>query len=327
MIQGNHFLALFSLVFIISSLMAFVLKNIVMGGWTADAARITPVRWIAATSVSVAVVSWGHQRKSLSTTGALFAIIVGFCLTLAQYSYMASLLMFFFSSSQATKYKASIKKKFEENFREGGQRNWLQVLCNGGVAMELSLLYLLDIGSQELPVDFRQSYRASWLGMGILGAISCCNGDTWASELGSVWSSGDPWLITSFKRVPRGTNGGVSIPGLLASVLGGMAIGVAYLLALLLACSPVDLAIAPPQWKIILVAGLGGLLGSLIDSLLGATLQFSGKDARTGKIVEVRRDGVIPIAGKQILDNHSVNLIASIITALILPKIAINMGM
>jgi hypothetical protein len=30
--------------------------------------------------------------------------------------------------------------------------------------MELSLLYLLDIGSMELPVDFRNSYRASWLG-------------------------------------------------------------------------------------------------------------------------------------------------------------------
>ena len=40
----------------------------------------------------------------------------------------------------------------------------LQVLCNGGMAMELSLLYLLDIGSLELPVDFRNSYRASWLG-------------------------------------------------------------------------------------------------------------------------------------------------------------------
>jgi hypothetical protein len=33
------------------------------------------LRWIAATAVSVAVVTWGHQRKSLSTTGALLAII------------------------------------------------------------------------------------------------------------------------------------------------------------------------------------------------------------------------------------------------------------
>jgi len=327
MVQGNHLLALFSLVFVISSLMMFVVKNLILGGWTADAARITPVRWIAATSVSVAVVTWGHKRKSLSTNGALFAIIVGFCLTLAQYSFMACLLMFFISSSQATKYKSAIKKKFEDNHQEGGQRNWLQVLCNGGVAMELSLLYLLDIGSVELPVDFRNHYRSSWLGMGVLGAIACCNGDTWASELGSVWTSGDPWLITSFKRVPRGTNGGISIPGLVASVLGGMAIGLAYMLAGLLACSAPDLALAPPQWKVILVAGTGGLLGSLIDSLIGATFQFSGKDARTGKIVEVKRDGVIPISGKQILDNHSVNLISSIITSLIMPKIAINFGL
>jgi hypothetical protein len=29
--------------------------------------------------------------------------------------------------SQATKYKSAIKKKFEDNFQEGGQRNWLQV--------------------------------------------------------------------------------------------------------------------------------------------------------------------------------------------------------
>jgi hypothetical protein len=32
-------------------------------------------------------------------------------------------------------------------------------------------------------------------------------------------------------------------------------------------------------------------------------------------------------AGKQILDNHSVNLISSIITSLIMPKIAINFGL
>ena len=36
------------------------------------------------------------------------------------------------------------------------------------------------------------------------GAIACCNGDTWASEFGSVLSFGDPVLITNLQSVPRG---------------------------------------------------------------------------------------------------------------------------
>jgi hypothetical protein len=61
--------------------------------------------------------------------------------------------------------------------------------------------------------------------------------------------------------------------GLFASVLGGMAIGLAYMVAGLLACTAGDLALAPPQWKLILVAGVGGLLGSLIDSLIGKAVE------------------------------------------------------
>ena len=80
--------------------------------------------------------------------------------------------------------------------------------------MQLALLYLLDCGSGERPIDFLTQYRCSWLGVGILGAFACCNGDTWASEIGSVVGSGDPFLITSRKRVPRGTNGGVTPVGL-----------------------------------------------------------------------------------------------------------------
>merc|ERR1712071_384261 len=190
---------------------------------------------------------------SLSTSGALLALVVGFTLTLAHYSFLASLLFFFISSSKATKYRQDVKKNFEEDFKEGRQRDWLQVLCNGFMATQLALLYLLDIGSADLPVDFRHQYRASWLGMAVLGAVSCCNGDTWASELGSVVSKGDPFLIT--------------------------------------------------------------------------TLQFSGQDPKTGKIVEVCRSDVVAIAGKQILDNHSVNLVSSIVTALVLPKVALAMGM
>lgn len=316
-----------SLIFVIGSLFTFVSKNFILGGWTSDSLQISPLRWVSATAVSVAVTSWGHSRNSLSTSGALLALLVGFCLTLAHVSFLFALLLFFLSSSKATKFKQNIKKKFESDFKEGGQRNWLQVLCNGGMATELSLLYLLDVGSADLPVDFRHHYRASWLGMGILGALACCNGDTWASELGSVLSKNDPILITTLKKVPRGTNGGVSFPGLVVSFLGGMLIGVGYAVGIYCFTPSIEMAQATEQWKIILVGGFAGLFGSLVDSLLGATVQYSGLDKKTGKVVEAAKEGVTKISGRMILDNHSVNLVSSIITALVTPKIALALGM
>jgi len=325
--ESSGVLKLGSYLFVIVSLFGFIFKNFFITGWTSSGASITPLRWISATVVSLIVVSWGHSRKSLSTSGALVALVIGFILGLSHYSFFLCLLAFFTSASKATKFKADVKKTFEMDFKDGGMRNWLQVLCNGGMALELSLLYLLDIGSADLPVDFRHNYRASWLGMAVLGAIACCNGDTWASELGAVLARKDPFLITTFESVPRGTNGGVTTVGLLSSFVGGLVIGVAYYCGVMVAASSADLSLAPNQALVILVAGMGGLLGSVLDSILGASLQFSGKHVNTGKITEVASEDVVPISGKQVLDNHSVNLISSILTALFLPKIALAVGM
>ena len=201
--DSSGVLKLGSYLFVIVSLFGFIFKNFFITGWTSSGASITPLRWISATVISVIVVSWGHSKKSLSTSGALVALVIGFILGLSHYSFFLCLLAFFTSASKATKFKADVKQTFEMDFKEGGMRNWLQVLCNGGMALELSLLYLLDIGSADLPVDFRHNYRASWLGMAVLGAIACCNGDTWASELGAVLARKDPFLITTFESVPR----------------------------------------------------------------------------------------------------------------------------
>ena len=67
------------------------------------------------------------------------SIVVGFCLSLAHYSFFLSLLCFFISSSKATKYKQEAKREVEEEFREGGMRTWLQVK-----PLEYLLLYYLS---------------------------------------------------------------------------------------------------------------------------------------------------------------------------------------
>ena len=75
-----------------------------------------------------------------------------------------------------------------------------------------------------------------------------------------------------------GTNGGVSVAGLFASVLGGLIVGVTYYLTLLLSINHRLLYKSPSQWPIVLQGMICGFIGSLIDSFLGATVQFSGKE-------------------------------------------------
>lgn len=282
---------------------------------------VSPWRWLAAVVIPIFMAFWGLKRKSVDVSGAVLGLFMGFILTLTSFVHLAGLFAFFVTSSKATKFRAHQKRKFEADFKDGGQRNWIQVFCNGGMATQLALLYLLDVGCVEQPIHFDKHYRSSWLSIGILGAFACCNGDTWASEIGSVVGNKDPFLITSFKRVPKGTNGGVSWVGLAASALGGMTVGLFDYLTILLTVDTAVLQLAAPQWPIIIVGGIGGFVGSIIDSLLGATLQYSGVNEK-GMIVEHPGKGVKHVCGRQILDNHSVNLLSSVITALILPGIA-----
>lgn len=73
-----------------------------------------------------------------------------------------------------------------------------------------------------------------------------------------------------------GTNGGVSAIGLLVSLLGGIAVGLANYAMLMYTIDADILAQSPPQWPIIFIGGFAGLVGSIVDSVLGATLQYSG---------------------------------------------------
>lgn len=70
-------------------------------------------------------------------------------------------------------------------------------------------------------------------------------------------------------------------------------------------------------WLFWVAAGLvAGVVGSLVDSLLGATVQFSGWDEKARKVVGRPGPGVKRLSGRPWLSNDAVNAAAAGVTSL-----------
>lgn len=145
-----------------------------------------------------------------------------------------------------------------------------------------------------------------------LGHYACCTGDTWASELGPL-SRAVPRLITTGRRVPAGTNGGVTLAGTLASALGGAGCGLTMWAAIRLTAQP---PCAASQAALVPLGLAAGLMGSALDSVLGALLQASYYDAQQQRIVPRPSGTARHVSGLDVLDNHQVNFLSSLLTGL-----------
>jgi len=186
------------------------------------------------------------------------------------------------------------------------------VFANGFFGTLLSVIFFYVQG-EDIAINFTREWWPSFLLCSHLGHFACCCGDTFASEVG-ILSKSKPFLVTNFKEVPHGTNGGISFLGTLASLLGGTFIGFVFWLSGFLSLRMYD----TPQWPLIVIGSLGGLLGSLIDSFLGATLQISSWDPKSQKVVNYSSSTTKHISGNDILDNHQVNFVSAVFTSLLI---------
>ncbi|KDP32330.1 hypothetical protein JCGZ_13255 [Jatropha curcas] len=256
-----------------------------------------------------------YRKKSLNFSGAIAGFLVMTIHFAVNYRFGAVLLVFFLTSSKLTKVGEEKKRRIDADFKEGGQRNWIQVLFNSGIATVLALATWKLAGWEDKCLDTKESTLVVSLFGGIIGHYSCCNGDTWSSELG-VLSDAQPRLITTFKPVRRGTNGGVTIAGLVAAAAAGSVVGLTFVLIGFFT-TKCEYNVALKQLLIIPLAAVAGLCGSLIDSILGATLQFSGFCTVRNKVVGKPGPTVKKISGLRILDNNAVNLVSVLLTSLL----------
>lgn len=99
-----------------------------------------------------------------------------------------------------------------------------------------------------------------WL-IGYVASLSTKLSDTTASEIGKAYGK-TTFLITTFKPVPAGTEGAVSLEGTMGGVLG----------SLIMALIGWGVGLLDSPWQILWCA-IAAFMATNIESLIGATLQ------------------------------------------------------
>jgi uncharacterized protein (TIGR00297 family) len=267
--------------------------------------------------LSLLIGAVAYRRQSLSRGGVIGAVLVGtLTFGLGGLAWAIVVVVFFVSSSLLTHYRSAQKAEFHAQFAKGGRRDFYQVMANGGAAV------LLAVASAALPSGERLFFAA------FIGAMATVTADTWATELGLL-STQKPRMITTWQSAHTGESGAVSALGLTASATGALVIGTAALCGKFAESFFSDVFIRAWVW-LPTAALLGGWLGSVTDSLLGATLQAlyycAPDDQFTEKMVHTCGRQTIHTRGLVWLTNDMVNFVSSIAGALIAAAVYVALG-
>ncbi len=195
---------------------------------------INPLEYVFLIVVMGLITYW---RKALDLFGSIFMIVMGIVIIFtAGANWLILIFIFLVLGLVSTKYKHQYKKDIGVY---EGTRTLKNVISNGIVPFIMAAF---------------GNYG------GFIGSIATATADTLASEVGVTVQ---PRLITTLKKVPAGTDGGVSVLGTAAGIIGAGIIGVAAYL----------LGIFPDPFVTLKVSIIAGTVGCFVDSVLGAVLE------------------------------------------------------
>lgn len=204
-----------------------------------------------AVNAAIAALAW--KARSIDGPGAVSAIVIGTLITAALgLPGLAVMVAFFVVGSAATRVGYRVKAARGIAQEKGGARGWRNAWANGGVAAALALMAGLTEGPTR-PL-FVLAYAA---------AVATAAADTCSSEIGKAYGR-RTFLITTFRPVPPGTEGAISLEGTLGGLAGGAIIAAVGALTGLYA----------PLWAP--AVAIAGLLGSLAESVIGTVAESRG---------------------------------------------------
>ena len=190
--------------------------------------------------------------------GTTAALVVGLIVAFfGSIQWLIVLLVFAISSHFATKAFFDIKKK--QHVQEGvaGERRVSNVFYAALIGIAIASINLGSLLSHSIYFHYFELFSIS---------LAVVNSDTFASEIGQIDKK--VYMITNFKRTTPGINGGVSLTGEAAALLGAFIVAISY--GLLSASSGISV-------ERILMVGALGFLGCQIDSILGAAFENRNK--------------------------------------------------
>ncbi|MFN3402629.1 MAG: DUF92 domain-containing protein [Cytophagaceae bacterium] len=245
---------------------------------------------ISAQLFSLFTAIYSYRKKSVSGSGlGAMLIVSSIFIWLWLIPQLVILFLMFASSSLLTMYKKEHKQEINEIVEKKGPRDYIQAICNLGVAFLLGLIYYLN-NSEAILVAF-------------CSAVAAANGDSWASEIGGL-SKEKPVMITNLKPVEKGISGGITLIGTFGGVAG----------SLFIAAFSIMLLQNIASLQTFLIITFAGVVGLLFDSYIGALFQSAFKDSE-GKIIEYSPCRERPVKGFAWINNDMVNLLTTIFAA------------
>lgn len=265
---------------------SYVFIFVIIALFVLEASSVEHIRilWAVAFGLSLSFIAFLFKWLSLDgaqAAGTLGVITYGF----GSIEAAVILLLFFITGSFLSEERIRMARpEWLSNPRVdrldyGIRRNSKQVWANG---------FWLALGLCIWFVDHNIIY---WLAA--ISSLAVATADTWSTELGIKNKEGRTHLITTLEQVKPGTDGGISINGTAAALIGSALIGLIS-------------AFFYPEYAFVnfIIVTVTGFTGALLDSVYGALYQYKEADG----VVRVIKNY---LTGSNEINNDVVNTMAT----------------